>query len=66
MLMSRHMTSPIDIALTHAFVDHQYPQLEFISKKKGPIHIIVIDGFTDHQELNQFSAELKKRTGVQL
>ena len=66
MLMSRHMTSQIDVAMIHAFVDHQYPQLEFSSKKNGPTHTIVIDGFTDHQELNQFSAELKKRTGVQL
>ena len=33
MLMSRHMTSQIDIAMIHAFVDHQFPQLEFSSQK---------------------------------
>jgi hypothetical protein len=66
MLMSRHMNSQIDIAMIHAFVDHQFPQLEFSSKKNGQTHTIVIDGFADNQQLDQFAAELKKRTGVQL
>ena len=66
MLMSRHMTSQIDVAMVHAFVHHQFPQLEFSSQKNGSTHTIVIDGFADNQQLDQFAAELKKRTGVQL
>lgn len=62
MLMSRHMTSQIDVAMVHAFVHHQFPQLAF-QPEEWPDSHHQNDGFADNQQLDQFAAELKKRTG---
>lgn len=66
MLMSRHVTDQIDLAFVEAFIHHRYPCLEFSSNKRGTTHAIVIDGFTNQEQLDQFTTELKQRTGVQL
>jgi len=66
MLISRHLYCPIDVAMVAAFVAHRYPAMEFETTKQGKAHKVVIDGFADHAQLDNFTNELKQRTGVQL
>lgn len=66
MMISRHLYCPIDVAMVAAFVAHRYPAMEFETAKQGQAHTVVIDGFAGHEQLAQFTHELKQRTGVEL
>ena len=65
-MISRHLYCPIAVAMVHAFVDYRYPALEFQTAKQGQAHTVVIDGFADHAQIDNFTHELKQRTGVEL
>lgn len=67
MMMSRHISDTIDLALIEAFIHHRYPTLEFSSSKlSSSTHTIVIDGFHDNDHAARFTTALKNQTGVQL
>ncbi len=66
MLMSIVSHCAIDVALIRAFAAHRYPLLEVSHAESGKEIRVVIDGFKDNQQADEFAGLLEDRTGVKL